>query len=103
MTNLSDPRDPNTNAISNDSKDLKSTTTSGKAKTPKSKKQRCAHPECKKRVDIIGFTCKCNNNVLFCSKHLRNHNCTFDYRKDGQKLLSVNNPVVIASKIDKIN
>ena len=39
---------------------------------------------CKKKVGIMGLHCKCNK--LFCVSHLQAeiHNCTYDYKKEGQ-------------------
>lgn len=64
----------------------------------KSKKKRCAHPECRKRITLTDFACKCGNT--YCSKHrvglptevmatqnARSHFCTFDYKAENQKRL----------------
>jgi AN1-type zinc finger and ubiquitin domain-containing protein 1 len=45
---------------------------------------------------------RCGNN--FCSLH-RNaeaHNCTFDYKTEGRKILEHSNPLVAAPKLPKI-
>ena len=72
---------------------------------PKSKykKSRCSFISCNKKVNLIGFSCKCNDTFLFCSKHLNNHECQYNYHKEAQLMIASNNPVVIPKKIDKIN
>ena len=43
------------------------------------KKSRCHNVSCKKKVNIIGFDCKCGNRC--CSYHIQYemHNCKYDY------------------------
>ncbi|GMH08184.1 hypothetical protein Nepgr_010024 [Nepenthes gracilis] len=57
---------------------------------------------CRKRVVLMGFSCKCGN--LFCAAHRYSdkHNCPFDYRAAAQDALARANPVVKAEKLDKI-
>ena len=57
---------------------------------------------CKKKLGVQEFKCKCGK--IFCISHLHaeSHNCTFDYRQEGQELLK---KTVIGSmdvKIQKI-
>ena len=64
----------------------------------KPKKKRCAHQECRKRITLTDFACKCGNT--YCPKHRvglttekmamrngRSHFCTFDYKAENQKRL----------------
>ena len=57
---------------------------------------------CNKKLKLEYFECKCNN--IFCSTHRYSymHNCSFDHKKNYQKILQEKNPVVIANKINKI-
>lgn len=71
--------------------------------SPKKKenKNRCA--QCRKRLTLTNsYTCRCGH--LFCSSHRYSevHNCTYDYKKEGRKLLEEANPVVTAPKLPKI-
>ncbi|PSN38788.1 hypothetical protein C0J52_24638 [Blattella germanica] len=62
---------------------------------------RCA--ECKKRLNITNvYTCRCEK--LFCASHRYSelHNCTFDYKTEGRKILEQTNPLVRAPKLPKI-
>ena len=58
---------------------------------------------CKKRINfsmIKVYTCKCEKK--FCSEHLSNHDCTFDYRKKYQEILNKNLILIQPGKINKI-
>merc|ERR1712107_712275 len=70
------------------------------AKDSKKKKNRCL--SCKKKVGLTGFTCRCGG--LFCSIHRYSdkHDCNFDYKAMGEKEIRKSNPVVVASKVQKI-
>ncbi|KAL5971966.1 Zinc finger A20 and AN1 domain-containing stress-associated protein 9, partial [Taenia solium] len=50
--------------------------------------------KCKKRVGLTGFQCRCEG--LFCALHRYSdlHDCTFDYRKQGQDQIARDNPEV---------
>ena len=70
--------------------------------------------ECSKIVRFYGIKCKCvdanNDNLIFCStciciKSFPNdvgHACTFDYKQNGRKQSSLNNPLIIPTKVDKL-
>lgn len=63
-------------------------------------KQRCAI--CKKKLGLTAASCRCGG--LFCPIHRypQDHQCTFDYRTDGQNALRRANPRVDGEKITKI-
>ncbi|ALC47132.1 CG43674 [Drosophila busckii] len=69
-------------------------------KDGKKKKNRCG--ECRKKVGLTGFQCRCGG--LYCAVHRYSdkHNCTFDYREHGAQEIRRNNPVVVGEKIQKI-
>ena len=69
---------------------------------PAKKRTRCAHPECKKKVTLIGFDCRCG--LRFCSQHVaaEEHECTFDYKEAGKKVLQENNQLIAPTKVTKI-
>ncbi|XP_059218502.1 AN1-type zinc finger protein 5 isoform X2 [Stomoxys calcitrans] len=69
-------------------------------KDSKKKKNRCS--ECRKKVGLTGFLCRCGG--LYCAVHRYSdkHNCTFDYREHGAQEIRRNNPVVVGEKIQKI-
>ena len=72
-----------------------------KVKKPhKKKKKRCSHQECKKKLKITDYACKCGN--IYCSSHRHNHKCTFDFQKEAREKLTKQNPLVIPSKIQVV-
>ena len=56
---------------------------------------RCQHDECKKKLNLMSFTCKCGKKL--CVKHMNAemHNCTFNYKQDGKEKLQI--------KLQKVN
>jgi hypothetical protein len=69
-------------------------------KEGKKKKSRCQ--ECKKKIGLTGFTCRCGG--LFCSIHRYSdkHECDFDYKELGAAEIRKSNPVVVAKKVQQI-
>ena len=68
----------------------------------KNKKGRCAHGECRKKIKLMGFDCKCK--LRFCISHLpaEVHNCTYDYKSEGQNRLKETNQPIVPTKVPKI-
>ena len=66
----------------------------------KIKKKKCK--ECKKKLTLLDYPCRCKN--FYCKIHRlpENHNCTFDFKTYGQDILSKKNPKIISEKIIKI-
>lgn len=58
--------------------------------------------ECNKRVGYTGFTCRCGFTYCGSHRHAEAHKCTFDYKAQGREQLANNNPLVVASKVNKI-
>jgi len=57
---------------------------------------------CRKKIGLTGFQCRCD--YFFCSscRYPDDHKCDFDYQASAREQLEKNNPVVVASKLDKI-
>jgi hypothetical protein len=57
---------------------------------------------CNKKVGLLGFECRCG--FVFCSghRHAADHTCTFDYASFDKERLAKANPVIAASKLDKL-
>ncbi len=71
------------------------------SKSSKSKR-RCGFSDCKKRLGLTQFDCRCEGT--FCTRH-RNpseHNCTYNHQKRGRELLSAVNNRVVADKVQRI-
>jgi len=58
--------------------------------------------ECNKRVGYTGFSCRCGYTFCGSHRHAEAHKCTFDYKAQGREQLATNNPLVVASKVNKI-
>lgn len=59
--------------------------------------------QCKKKLGIMEYKCKCDK--LFCISHLHAeaHNCTFDYKKDGEVILKKQMEVgPLSEKLERI-
>ena len=56
-------------------------------------------------MGLIIFTCKCNEDYVFCSKHRlpSNHDCNFNFKEYNKKKLLLNNPKVSFDKLNKLN
>ena len=58
---------------------------------------------CRKKVSIAArFSCRCGYE--FCATHrlAEDHECSFDWKGMGREALTKANPLVQASKVDKI-
>uniref|UniRef100_A0A6C0KXH3 AN1-type domain-containing protein n=1 Tax=viral metagenome TaxID=1070528 RepID=A0A6C0KXH3_9ZZZZ len=62
--------------------------------------RRCV--SCRNKLSLTDFPCKCG--LIHCSKHRlpETHNCTFDFKKNGQEFLSTSLVKVVGIKIDAI-
>lgn len=67
----------------------------------KPKKLRCA--QCNKKLGVI-MIMKCHCEQVFCAQHryAEAHNCTYDYKLEGQKVIARENPLVVAQKLSKL-
>ncbi|CAI0398262.1 unnamed protein product [Linum tenue] len=61
---------------------------------------RCS--ECRKRVGLTGFKCRCG--MVFCGGHRypEKHSCGFDFKSLGKEQIARANPVVKGEKLHKI-
>lgn len=62
---------------------------------------RCEH--CKKKLGVCEYKCKCGK--LFCISHLHaeEHNCTYDYKTEGQAYLKKQMDIgPLSSKLERI-
>ena len=76
--------------------------------TPKSKKPRCTcivdadGNKCRTKLSLLDQECKCGNK--FCAKHRlpENHNCSFNFKEEGRRILMKQNPPIVRTKITKV-
>ncbi|XP_038115743.1 uncharacterized protein LOC6035027 [Culex quinquefasciatus] len=71
------------------------------AEPVKSKKLRCA--QCNRKLGVI-MIMRCHCEKIFCAQHryAEAHNCSYDFKLEGKKLLERENPLVVAQKLPKI-
>eukprot|EP00184_Porphyridium_aerugineum_P001973 CAMPEP_0184706216 /NCGR_PEP_ID=MMETSP0313-20130426/36646_1 /TAXON_ID=2792 /ORGANISM="Porphyridium aerugineum, Strain SAG 1380-2" /LENGTH=326 /DNA_ID=CAMNT_0027167763 /DNA_START=670 /DNA_END=1650 /DNA_ORIENTATION=+ len=68
----------------------------------KSAKQSSRCFVCSKKLGLTGFKCKCNNAFCPVHRYADQHNCDFDYKKQGKEILAKANPLVVSAKLEKI-
>jgi predicted nucleic acid binding AN1-type Zn finger protein len=75
-----------------DDKDTDKDTDKDSEKKPKQSKIRCA--QCRKKVPLISFTCKCRK--IFCVVHQspHNHSCVYDFQAEIRDKIKLTNPKV---------
>jgi hypothetical protein len=64
-----------------------------------SKTLKCNLEECKKKLQLTDFKCKCNNTYRTKHRLPETHNCSYDYKSFGRSLLDKQNQPCIAQKI----
>ncbi|CAH0488278.1 unnamed protein product [Peronospora farinosa] len=59
--------------------------------------------ECKRKVGLAAVKCRCD--YTFCGKHryAEEHKCVFNFKTAGKRKLEEENPVVVPSKVARIN
>ena len=67
---------------------------------PKKKKPRCHFCKKKLKMTELNFNCKCNHK--FCQLHLNphSHKCSFNYKQERKKIISLKNPKMCIQCID---
>ncbi|TVU05728.1 hypothetical protein EJB05_48907, partial [Eragrostis curvula] len=61
---------------------------------------RCA--ECRKKVGLLGFACRCGGTFCSVHRYAEKHACDFDFKSADREQIAKNNPLVVAPKINKI-
>ena len=66
-----------------------------------SRKNKLRCTQCKKKLSMMSFTCKCGN--MYCITHQtpHMHNCSYNYKLDLQNQIEKNNPK-LGQKLVKI-
>jgi hypothetical protein len=50
----------------------------------------------------MNFLCRCGNFTCIKHRYAAEHNCDYDYKKNGKNNLEKNNPIIVADKIIRI-
>ncbi|TVU05725.1 hypothetical protein EJB05_48904, partial [Eragrostis curvula] len=61
---------------------------------------RCA--ECRNKVGLMGFACRCGGTFCSVHRYAEKHACDFDFKTADRQQIAKNNPLVVAPKINKI-
>lgn len=66
------------------------------------KSKRCNMNECRKKLKLTDFKCRCN--MIFCSKHRypEEHDCNFNYKYYTEEILKKNNPKINSNKLEML-
>lgn len=57
---------------------------------------------CKKRIGLLGFTCKCSGRYCALHRSSFDHQCTYDHAKEAKRLLEIQNQKVENYKVAKL-
>ena len=74
-------------------------------KKKKKKKNRCSHPDCRKKLTLIDLEKKCDCSKSFCMSHFQpfSHNCDFDHKSKTKQIIRENNPKCENVKFEKMS
>lgn len=57
---------------------------------------------CKKKLGLVGITCKCEKEFCGKCRYPEKHNCYYDYRSNFQERLKLENIKLVGKKVDLI-
>ena len=62
---------------------------------------RCSKEDCKRKLPLTAFACKCN--LLFCDshRHAEEHACTYDYYNSNKSKIEHNLSSIVFTKKEK--
>ncbi|KAL1555519.1 hypothetical protein AAHA92_11244 [Salvia divinorum] len=67
------------------------------ASTPQQQRSRCS--VCKKRLGMLGFTCRCGAGFCSAHRHPEAHGCRVDFKEAGKTAIRRQNPLCKADKM----
>ncbi len=62
-------------------------------------KKRCCAADCKKKLGLLGFDCRCGKHFCSSHRHPDTHTCTFDHRGASKAVLTAALQSCIADKL----
>lgn len=68
----------------------------------KAKPKTCQHAECKKKLMLSDFACRCENYYCGSHRHAESHACAYDFKKQTSTQLEKQLVKAVASKLDRI-
>ena len=59
--------------------------------------------ECRRKISVTtSFVCKCGRALCASHRFPEDHACPFDHKAASRKVIEMQNPVVMAAKVDRI-
>jgi hypothetical protein len=77
----------------------RSRTTAKAVKDSGSRPSKCQLAGCDKRLGLAAYACRCG--AWFCTLHMGDHECSYDYHRAAKKAIKKSHPKVAGKKIDK--
>ena len=62
----------------------------------------CNHEKCKKKIDMMPFTCKCGKKFCIKHKNPQSHCCSYDYKNHMKQNLEISLVKAIKRKVEEI-
>ena len=72
-----------------------------KSKAINKQKQQDYCMKCNKKLKLTAIKCKCGNYYCNTHRHSDCHDCEFNYKDFGKKLLEKANPTILGEKVEK--
>jgi predicted nucleic acid binding AN1-type Zn finger protein len=69
------------------------------APTEKPKKARCMHGDCKVKLGLLGFDCKCGEKFCGAHRYPESHDCGFNHKAAGAATLTKQLVACVADKM----
>lgn len=70
--------------------------------TVQKKSKTCQYADCKKKLMLSDFACRCENYYCGSHRHAESHLCSFNFKGQGTALLEKQLVKTVASKLDRI-
>lgn len=64
--------------------------------------KRCGHLECKKRIGLLGFDCKCGTKFCISHRYPPDHSCVYNFKAAAAEILKIQLASCVAEKVTKI-
>jgi predicted nucleic acid binding AN1-type Zn finger protein len=66
---------------------------------PKKKQARCEHADCKVKLGLLGFDCKCGAKFCGAHRHPESHDCGYNHKAAGAAMLTKQLVGCVADKL----
>jgi len=66
------------------------------------KKARCSASDCKKKLNMLDFDCRCGHRFCTAHRQAEDHQCTHNWKADGTKMLGQQLVSCVNEKLSKV-